>query len=99
VSAAALERWRAGDARGALSLLYRGSVYFAVAKLGVRLPDSATEGICLAAVVRQTDERHAAFFRDVVAAWTACAYGARVPGADVVPTLCGQWASHYEARE
>lgn len=98
VAAAALERWRAGDARGALSLLYRGSVFFAVASYGVRLPASATEGMCLAAVEGQTDERHSRFFAEIVAAWTACAYGARLPAADVVPTLCEQWASHYEMR-
>ncbi len=87
--------WADGDKRAALSLLYRGTVYAAVEGYGVRLPDSATEGACVDAVTRQTNDRQSDFFRRTVAAWSALAYGAIDPGDRVVQTLCDEWPTHY----
>ncbi len=97
VPTAALQCWHNGEARQALSLLYRGALLRAVARYNLRLPDAATEGMCVAAVDEQTDAQHAAFFRQLVETWSACAYGGQTPAADVVPTLCAEWQQQYAA--
>ncbi len=95
IPAETLRLWRAGQQRKALSLLYRASVFAAVTRYGVRLPPSATEGVCISAVREQTDETQAAFFRKIVTAWTWCAYAARQPADDTVLQLCREWPQHY----
>lgn len=87
--------WRNNRKRDALSLLYRGTVFAAVANHGVRLPASATEGLCLEAVHQQTDSGRAGFFARVVNAWVPCAYGFRNPGDDEVHALCADWQQHF----
>lgn len=97
VPAEVLRLWQAGDARRALSLMYRGSVFAAVTRLGVKLPDSATEGMCLKAVRAQTDTAHAAYFASVVNAWIRCAYGAAAVPGETVRALAQQWRTVYGA--
>ncbi len=89
--------WRDNKKRDALSLLYRGSVFAAVANHGVRLPASATEGLCLEAVQQQTDSGRAGFFARIVNAWILCAYGFRNPGDDEVLSLCAGWQQTFGA--
>ena len=91
--------WRQGNAREALSLLYRGSVFGAVHRHGVRLPKSATEGDCISAVDQQTAESHASFFSRVAYAWVWCAYGATAPPESAMQAMCSEWPAHYEATE
>lgn len=97
IPATVLQLWQNGDRRRALSILYRGSVFRAVEKHGVRLPGSATEEACVDAIATQTNAAQADFFRQVVAAWVWCAYGSREPTDATVTTLCGEWALHYGA--
>lgn len=91
--------WRQGSPREALSLLYRGSVFGAVHRHGVRLPKSATEGDCISAVDEQTADSHASFFSRVAYAWVWCAYGATAPADDAVQSMCSEWSAHYGAAE
>ena len=97
VPATVMSLWRDGRAREALSLLYRGSVFSAVDRHGVRLPGSATEGSCLSAVEEQTGKTHAEYFRRIVMSWSWCAYGARPPSDEIVTALCAEWPQHYRA--
>lgn len=87
--------WRTGSKRMALSLLYRGSVFAAVTQHGVRIPPSATEGVCVDAIGSQTGEQQADYFRRVVATWIRCAYGYQDPADDVIQPLCKEWQQHY----
>lgn len=87
--------WRNGERRKALSLLYRGSVFAAVTRHGVRLPPSATEGACVSAIDQQTDSAQADYFRKVVSVWMQCAYGFRDPDEAAVLPLCSEWPKHY----
>jgi hypothetical protein len=87
--------WNAGSKRGALSLLYRSSVFAAVTRHGVRLPPSATEGVCVVAIGQQTDASQADYFRRVVAAWIRCAYGYQVPNDEAMQPLCDEWSKYY----
>lgn len=95
VPAAVMRLWNSGDKRQALSLLYRSCVFAAVTKHGVRLPPSATEGVCVAAIGQQTDADQSEYFRRVVAAWIRCAYGYREPDDDAMRPLCSEWPRHY----
>ena len=87
--------WQQGEHRRALSLLYRGSVFAAVMRHGVRLPQSATEGQCLRAVDGQAGSEPAAFFRLVVNEWIRCAYGFQQPADEAVLPLCRDWNRHF----
>ena len=87
--------WQNGDRRAALSLLYRASVFELVRRYGVRLPVSATEGGCLAAVAEQAEPAQSGLFRRIVNAWVMLAYGARVPSTEEVESLLSAWPEHY----
>ncbi len=87
--------WQRGDRRAALSLLYRASVFELVRRYGVRLPVSATEGGCLAAVAAQAEAAQSGLFRRIVEAWVMLAYGARVPSTEEVESLLNAWPEHY----
>lgn len=87
--------WRSGNRRSALSLLFRGSVFAAVTRHGVRLPPSATESACIAAVSRRGDQKYTEYFRSIVDAWVWCAYGSIDPADDELLRLCDEWPQHY----
>ncbi len=96
IPAAVRTLWADGQRREALSLLYRGSVFLAVDRLGVRVPRSATEGECVEAFSVQLGTPLVDYFRNVVAAWVWCAYAGRAPTDDVVERLCNDWRKFYE---
>ena len=87
--------WNDGHKREALSLLFRGSVFYLVTQHGVRVPPSATEGACVDAVARQSNKELSAYFEKVVMAWVLFAYGSREPGDATMQTLCNDWSRHY----
>jgi len=95
VPAAVMRLWNDGKKRMALSLLYRSSVFAAVTRHGVRLPPSATEGVCVAAIGQQTDAAQSEYFRKIVSAWIQCAYGYREPNNDAMLPLCSEWPQHF----
>ena len=87
--------WGAGQKRDALSLLFRGSVFYVVTQHGVRLPPSATEGDCVSAVNRHSGPALSSYFEKVVMTWVWCAYGSREPADDALSALCADWPKHY----
>jgi len=87
--------WQNGHRREAMSLLFRGSVFAAVTRHGVRLPPSATESACIAAVRQRGDSQYAEYFRRVVDAWVWCAYGSIEPADEELVRLCDEWPRHY----
>ncbi len=99
VPAEVMRLWGDGRKRAALALLYRGSVFFAVDRHGILLPDSATEDQCVRAVRGQSDSRLTRYFANVAGVWVRCAYAARVPGDADVSALCAEWSRHYEVSQ
>ena len=87
--------WAEGRNREAMSLLYRGSVFALVDRYGVRLPESATEGSCIAAVDAQASPSQSDLFRRIVAAWMQVAYGAQRPSAATFDELASSWPQYY----
>ncbi len=98
--AAARERWQAGDARGALSLLYRGSVAWlvGVAKLGIR--ESDTEEDCLRQAGTLPNAAATGYFSDLTDAWIHTAYAREVPAGPQMERLLQGWpfAGQLEGR-
>lgn len=85
--AVARQLWQAGDAREALSALYRGALVAMVSRHGIALRDSDTEDECvrLAAGVPE----HGPMFAEVARAWQAMAYAHRAPAGATFERLAG----------
>lgn len=96
IAGEALRLWRAGEARAALSLLYRGALVRLIEREGVELRESDTEGDCLRLVMRRAGHDKAAFFGRLTAAWEGVAYAARAPVDG--EALCQQWPAHFEIK-
>jgi hypothetical protein len=97
VAEAANQMWRAGDARGALSLLYRGALSRLAQQENVSLSASDTEGDCLRVVQHTQAPATSGYFAQLTAAWQAVAYAGRAPQADVGETLCRAYPEHFGA--
>jgi hypothetical protein len=82
----ARRRWRAGEYRAALALVYRASVDSMAARTGIALVPGATEAECLrAARALQADDREA--FAGAVRVWQYAAYAERLPAAEEFEAL------------
>ena len=96
IEALARQVWDAGKHREALSLLYRGSI-LKLLELGVRLPDSATEGDVL---VRAEDVVQAESYealKGITRTWQVLAYGHRPPASEAFAQLCERYRTTFGA--
>jgi hypothetical protein len=86
-----------GDVRGALSLLYRGTLSQLVHRHELRLSEGDTEHDTLrrAAMVLGSDA--SALFARLVQAWQLAAYAARPIPPDTAVQLCNDWAVQFGA--
>ena len=91
ILAAAMAAWDAGNAREALSLLYRGSLSWLVTQRRVPIRDSDTEEDCLSHVARHAQQPEAAFFHQLTGAWIQTAYATLPVTRDEVMHLCARW--------
>ena len=92
VIAEAAAAFRAGDAAGALSLLYRAALVHLIHARGVRIAESATEGECVRMVRAGAARGLADSFARLTSAWLYCAYAHRPPDADEFEQLCELWS-------
>lgn len=95
IVAAALALLRGGDARGALSLLYRGALAALVHRLQLEIPASATEGECLSLVRGARGGAEAALFDRLTQAWLLTAYAHREPDVAEIEGLCREWGGVF----
>jgi hypothetical protein len=91
VGGAALELLAAGRTREALSLLYRGALSRAVHNYSVFIGESYTEGEALQAVNQRLDQTRVQYFSTLVGLWQRTVYGADIPAAEPVATLCREF--------
>jgi hypothetical protein len=84
-------RFARGDAAGALSLLYRGALVHLVARFGLALPASATEGECERIAHDALEPGIAGDFRALSRAWLFCAYAHAAPAPEAFAELCERW--------
>jgi len=91
IVSAALAAWERGDAKLALSLLYRGAISWSVDSTSVELRDSDTERDCILKLEAISDCPHYEYFKDLTEAWLALAYGKVVPEHSFMHSLCTSW--------
>lgn len=91
IVAAARSAWAAGDAKEALSLLYRGSLSWLVTRRRVPISDSDTEEDCLTHVIAAGEKTEAAYFKHLTGAWVQVAYAVLPVSNTEMNTLCDQW--------
>jgi len=94
---AARAAWERGDARGALSLLYRGGVARMQEINGRELPQGATESDCLREAA-SLPAGAADTLRQVVRAWQYAAYAHRLPEASAFAGLLDAWQAELGAK-
>jgi hypothetical protein len=95
IGAAAAALWNAGDARAALSLLYRGALSRLVHDHALPIRAASTEGECVQLAARRLDAARSAFFGRLVGAWQLAVYGARLPPGDTALALCRDFDTHF----
>ncbi len=98
VAGAAAALARAGRAREALSLLYRGALSVLVHRDHVPLADGNTEGDCVRAARQALPAAAGDYFARLVQTWTAAAYAGRLPDAPDTEALCRDWVPHFAPR-
>jgi hypothetical protein len=91
IIAAARQRWLAGDAPGALSLLYRGSLSWLVHSLHLPIRDSDTEGDCLRRAADIAEPGSRDYFTRLTAHWISAAYAGHEPPPMEMEALLAGW--------
>ena len=96
IGARARELWLAGDATGAMGLLYRGALSRLISA-GWLAPDPGdTERDCVQRVQRLDRVELANFFSAVTSAWLVCAYSRTRPEDGAALALCDAWSQHFQ---
>jgi hypothetical protein len=87
--------WIAGDAAGALSLLYRGALSALVLRFSAAIRASSTEQECLRAARGVLAAPPAGYFEALTRAWQSTVYAQRRPDAAAALALCDEFARHF----
>lgn len=98
IAGAARALLRRGEARAALSLLYRGALSRLVHDHGIAIGAASTEGECLQLAQRALPAASGAYFEQLVRAWQTEVYAGRSAGAATLDALCTQFDAHFAAR-
>lgn len=85
-----------GDIRGAISLLYRGSVY-QLLEAGLKLRSSDTELDCLRRVESFGQSEKKSYFKDLTNTWLRVAYAHDLPENSLCEDLCNRWVTLFES--
>jgi hypothetical protein len=99
VAAAVRTLWQRGEARAALSLLYRGALSRLVHDHEVPVRSASTEGECMRLASRHLGADGSAFFERLVGLWQLAVYGARLPEGDAVLAVCDQFDARLPRRQ
>ncbi len=91
ILAAAMARWSAGDSRGALSLLYRGSLSWLVNHAHLPVREGDTEGDCVRHTRKLVEPVRRDYFAELTKQWVLVAYAERDPAAGDMERLLQSW--------
>ena len=91
VGAEALRLWLAGEARAALSLLYRGALSRLVHGHGVPIRAASTEGDCLRLSAARLPAASHEFLGLLIRNWQSVAYAQRQPDGAQIEQLCAEF--------
>lgn len=89
--ATARSAWARGEAREALSLLYRGALSLLVEKRRLPIQSSDTEDDCEQRVRQAEEGPLAGYFARLSRLWTHAAYAGRMPSGSEFESLCQEW--------
>jgi hypothetical protein len=92
IGRAARSLWDNGEHRAALSLMYRGLLSRLTHVHRVPIRDSSTEGDCLVLLSGLVPQRTGDYSTRLVGAWQGLVYGGTAAQADVVYSLCDDFA-------
>jgi len=95
VAASARRLLAGGDARAALSLLYRGALSALVHQHRVALSRGSTESDVIATVRLALSEGAAGYLQKLIAGWSSTAYAGRPPDPAAGQRLCDEWPHHF----
>lgn len=95
LATAALALAKHGDARGALSLLFRGSLSRLAHRHQVTFSRGDTEGDCLSRTRAQAPQR-AAYLARLLGNWQRLAYAHQTIPLAEIETLCAGWRQEFE---
>lgn len=98
IPAAARALWQSGQARAAMSLLYRGALSRLTVNDVVQLKASDTEGDCVHAVASVVTPPTGDYFKRLTQAWQTVAYAARTPAAAEAEQLCADFDQHFASQ-
>jgi hypothetical protein len=87
----AWEQWLAGDAHGAIRLLYAGSLSWMIQRGGLPIRESDTEGDCIRHSSALPDGSQTNYFSFLTDSWKRIAYGKRSPESTEMEQLVKQW--------
>ena len=87
---------RKGEARSALSLLYRGALWRLVNRHNLPIEESFTEGECMRLVRHARPGGEASYFEQLTQCWCRLAYAHEEPTTPQLEALSQQWSQHYE---
>jgi hypothetical protein len=90
--------WQRGQARDALSLLYRGALSRLVHDHGVPVRASSTEGECAALASRHLDATQGDYVTRLIGLWQLTVYGARLPEGPTVLAVCDEFDARLPRR-
>ena len=95
ISAEARELWLKGEARQALALLYRGSLYRLVYQHELALAEWYTEQECFAFVQGTSEQPIIKYFGQLTHTWQKLAYAHHVPDMEQFESLCRGWSEVF----
>jgi hypothetical protein len=91
IPSAAAACWRAGDIRGALRILYAGSLQWMIEKARLPIQESDTEGDCLRHSTQLSEALQTQYFQGLTHHWMSLAYGHRLPDDSAMQQFIQQW--------
>ncbi|MDJ0839423.1 MAG: hypothetical protein QNK37_23085 [Acidobacteriota bacterium] len=94
IPGAAMQAWRDGEHRRALSYLYRGALLGFHESGRLNIAACATESECLAQVRNAGDDGLYAFFQQLTLAWQSVAWAHRTPSTQTFEKLHAAWLKH-----
>lgn len=91
IASAAWQAWTRGEAREALSLLYRGAISWLVERERLPILESDTENDCVVRTRGLPNRHQAGYFAELTDQWVRMAYGQLPPDESVMRSLCEAW--------
>ena len=88
---AALEAWSRGEAKLALSLLYRGAISWCADHTPVEFTNSDTEQDCMRKLESLEEFHQQNYFNELTMLWVSLAYGRQMPEEASLRQLCSNW--------